>query len=488
MGILSFLSPTQYAPGSSMVPKFSVRNLGLANEAYVTFNLRVMDSSNSVVYNINKVVQNFGGGETDTITFPPCPLIHANSQYKIRLSVTQPGDNNAVNDSLKANVSTYELINKKYVLLEMGSVTWCPHCPPAATTVENMLAAGNLMAVIAYHGAYGDPFNNPVSNDRLAYYNILGFPTAYFDGVLHHTGSSSSSALYPGLYQQRAGVKTPFDLKVYGTLTSNNGNLNVVIRKVAPIANPNLVLRVFLTESNISHNWQNLTQVHHVARMNLTASAGYAIDMVNNAILNIPLGFNKNAAWNTANCEIIAFLQDTVTREVFQVDKVKLTSLAILPVQEINGFIRYDNQANSPLGGVTVRLMLGPVILSTTTTDESGYYSFYDVLPGTYTLRCSSDKTWGGANSVDALLILKHFTGISVLNPLRLTAGDIDASSNVNSLDALNISKRFVGLIDNFSKGDWIFDNPAVTIADYQDMMLNIKGICRGDVNGSYNP
>jgi hypothetical protein len=132
--------------------------------------------------------------------------------------------------------------------------------------------------------------------------------------------------------------------------------------------------------------------------------------------------------------------------------------------------------------------MQGPFVIHTTLTDGNGFYSFSNLVPGNYSIHCSSSKDWGGANSVDALLILKQFTGMNLLNPLRLSACDIDASSNVNAIDALTVSKRFVGLINSFTKGDWIFDNPWVSLSANQDAMMNIKGICRGDVNGSYIP
>jgi len=488
VGLISYLGQGQYSAGTPFVPAFAVKNSGLSTENALPFTLQIFDSSDVLIYNSTQFLQNFSPGLTDTVTFPSYALPQANSLYKYKMLVSLQGDNNHGNDTLSGIINTFELISKKFVLLESGTVTWCPHCPPAAVSIAQMLSSGSKLAVIGYHGAFGDPFNNAVANNRLAYYNILGFPTAYFDGVISHTGSSSSSTLYPAYYAQRVNVKTPFDMQIYGAMTNNNGTLQVVIRKVAPLVNPNLVLQVFLTESEIPHIWQTQTQVDHLARMMITGESGMPIDLVNNVNLKIPLSFTKNAAWISGHCEIIAFVQDTITKEIFQVDKIGLNALTVLSPLIISGNVRYDNSVNSPLSGVTVKLMQGPFVISTTQTDADGVYTFHDVIPGNYALRCTSSAPWGGVNAVDALMILKHFAGINLLSPFRIVAADADASNFLNSVDALTVSKRFVGFISSFAKGDWVFDSPLVTVSANQDVQQNIKGICRGDVNATYIP
>ncbi|MEI6575811.1 MAG: carboxypeptidase regulatory-like domain-containing protein [Bacteroidota bacterium] len=485
---VAFLSPEQYAANTPIIPVFSLKNIGLSNEVAVSVNCQVLDSGNAIIYNQSQLLQNFAAGTLDTVSFPAYLLPQSNCVYKVRMNVTQPGDLNPSNDSVSGFVNTFEMISRKFVLLELGTVTWCPHCPPAAVTVENMLNSGDKLAVICYHGAYGDPFNSILADNRLAYYNIQGFPTAEFDGVISHSGSSISNTLYPGYYQQRLNLKTPFDLQLYGSIVNNNGSIHVIIRKAAPIVNPRLVLRVFLTESSIPFVWQTQTQIQHLARMMISGNSGVIVDLVNNSLVNIPLDFTKSASWINNNCEIIAFVQDSVTKEVFQTQKLGLNSLTPLTLQTINGFVRYDNLANTPLSGIVVKLMQGPFVIASTTSDASGYYSFPDVIPGKYSLRCSANKVWGGANSIDALLILKQYAGLSSLSPLRVTACDIDGAGNINSMDALALSRRFVGLANSFPKGDWVFDSPTVYVTATEDAIVMIKGICRGDVNGSYIP
>ncbi|MCX6271777.1 MAG: PKD domain-containing protein, partial [Bacteroidetes bacterium] len=171
------------------------------------------------------------------------------------------------------------------------------------------------------------------------------------------------------------------------------------------------------------------------------------------------------------------FCADTICRNV-----------AVNYVISIGGSVSYDNPTATALSNTTVILMSGTTVISTTTTDGSGQYTFGSLAPGTYTLSCSSPKKWGGVNAVDALLILKHFVGVSLLTGVRLTAADVDASGYINAADALFAMKRFVGLQNSFLAGDWAFEKPTVTVEGSGAFTVDIKALCVADVNASYNP
>ncbi|HRY33051.1 MAG TPA: dockerin type I repeat-containing protein, partial [Bacteroidales bacterium] len=94
----------------------------------------------------------------------------------------------------------------------------------------------------------------------------------------------------------------------------------------------------------------------------------------------------------------------------------------------------------------------------------------------------------GGINSIDALLILQHFTGLQYLSGLRLLAADVNTSNYVNASDALLVQRHFVELITTFPAGDWIFDEPAFSIGPEDILLINLYGLCFGDVNGSFSP
>ncbi|MHC1706968.1 MAG: carboxypeptidase regulatory-like domain-containing protein [Bacteroidales bacterium] len=155
--------------------------------------------------------------------------------------------------------------------------------------------------------------------------------------------------------------------------------------------------------------------------------------------------------------------------------------------KKISGFITYDNAANSPFPNCTVQLMSGQLAVSSATSSSEGYYEFNNVPPGSYTLNISYEQAWGGGSAVDALQILRHFVGMITLQDMRLEAANVDLIPAVNSMDALMVVRRFVGVIVSFPMADWVFENPTIVI-DQSDVQVDISGICRGDVDGSFQP
>jgi hypothetical protein len=183
------------------------------------------------------------------------------------------------------------------------------------------------------------------------------------------------------------------------------------------------------------------------------------------------------------------FLPYTDTITVSETNNVLLFNLLnlIQPVS-FGGNIQYDNDNSSPLGNVLVYLKNpnNEIIDSTLTTTNGNFY--FEALPGNYTFRVACNKPHGGMNAVDALQILKYFTGMDSLSTIRREAADVNSSASINSIDALLIAKRFVALISSFAAGDWYFEIPVVQITNGPNESFTIKGLCYGDVNGSYNP
>jgi hypothetical protein len=155
----------------------------------------------------------------------------------------------------------------------------------------------------------------------------------------------------------------------------------------------------------------------------------------------------------------------------------------------VQGTVNYGNTASTPLNNVTVYLKNNNgVIMHQTTTNTSGQYSFMNVNQGAYKVSVTSTKPWGGANAVDALLIMKHFVAMSLLTGINLTVADVDGSGYANAVDALTTMKRFVGMQSYFSVGDWSFQEFWVTVGPGQTITQNIKGLCTGDVDNSFIP
>lgn len=183
-------------------------------------------------------------------------------------------------------------------------------------------------------------------------------------------------------------------------------------------------------------------------------------------------------------------------------------SVTIDPV-DLQGTITYNNLSKTPMNNVTVRLQdNSDAVLGITTTDIAGRYSFATVPAGVTKIEVETAKDWAGANSTDALAIQRKTIGnpFGWWNPELFlnNVADVNNSGIVNSTDALNVKLRTVYLINSFGAGDWAFwdatnevnfskttpvvNNKAWLGYTAGTALLDIKAMCYGDVNGSYQP
>jgi len=155
--------------------------------------------------------------------------------------------------------------------------------------------------------------------------------------------------------------------------------------------------------------------------------------------------------------------------------------------ENLSGRLTYANGEETPLDGITVKLVQNGTVMRTTTTNEEGQYAFISVNNGTYEIVPESDKPWGGGNSTDAMLIMKYFTGSSQLEGLKNEAARVNDTGAINSVDAMLVMRRFTQSLSSFNRGDWVFTTPEVVI-DENLQVVDLQGLCVGDVNGSYTP
>jgi PKD repeat protein len=220
-------------------------------------------------------------------------------------------------------------IGRDKVVLEIGTGTWCPYCPGAAMGADDLIDAGCDVAVIEYHD--GDSFSTADGDARISYYNITGFPTAFFDGVLDYVGGSSSQSMYNNylpLYNQRIAIPSDFFMEIYGENTGgDNYSVSVMLDNVNGNTNPNLVVHLALTESEIAYSWQGQSELNFVQRLMVPDHQGTAVDFAGGNSQQIDLTFTVDPTWNLAHCELVAFVQDSQTKEIQQGIKVMIDNL-----------------------------------------------------------------------------------------------------------------------------------------------------------------
>jgi len=179
-----------------------------------------------------------------------------------------------------------------------------------------------------YHD--GDIYANAYSAARISYYAISGFPTAKFDGVESVVGGSSSSSMYSTyvpIVTTRNGIACDFTVEIYGESTGSTYDIILKLNEVATSTASNLKAHFVVTESGFPVSWGIATEANHVCRQMVPDANGTSIDFTSNPEILLSLQYTMDPTWVASNCELVAFIQDDVTKEVMNAGKVPLLQL-----------------------------------------------------------------------------------------------------------------------------------------------------------------
>ena len=220
-------------------------------------------------------------------------------------------------------------VPRSMVVVEVGTGTWCQYCPGAAMGVDDLLSNGKKVAVIENHN--GDTYANTYSNARNSYYNITGYPTAFFDGLLSVVGGSHTQSMYSSYlpkYNQRINVPAQITLSMDVTHEGLNYTAVVTVNKVGTVTPTDLKLHFFVTQSHILQNWQGQTHLEHVNRKMVPDQNGTLVSFASGNTQVYTLTFAMTATWPIADCEFIAFVQSQASKETFNGIKQGTVNLA----------------------------------------------------------------------------------------------------------------------------------------------------------------
>jgi len=275
-------------------------------------------------------------------------------------------------------------VQRNMVILEIGTGTWCTYCPGASNGADQLIAEGKNVAVIENHN--GDVYANNYSNTRNSYYAISGYPTAFFDGTTDAVGGSScpsgnAYSTYLPLYNTAYAELSPITLCFSGTNTGNNYTITVSVTKLDTYTGNDLKLHLVLTESHIPVSWQGcMTEVNFVNRLMVPDVNGTSVSFASNNTQIYTLTFQKDPSWDATHCELVAFVQDNATKEIFNGIKSPLNSLPA------SSFMLNDFTANITSG-------CAPVTVNFTTTQASNVTYNWTFEGGTPSTSTSSSPT-----------------------------------------------------------------------------------------------
>ena len=123
----------------------------------------------------------------------------------------------------------------------------------------------------------------------------------------------------------------------------------------------------------------------------------------------------------------------------------------------IHGQITYYSE-DKPVPNVTVNAY-GPYT-TTALTDENGYYTLSNLIPGNYTiLPVKNDPSLTELSSMDVSRIARYSIGLLELTDLEKLSADVTLNSGISATDAARVARYSIGLLSSLNtfNQNWIF-------------------------------
>lgn len=231
------------------------------------------------------------------------------------------------------------------VLAEIFTSTTCGPCASQNPYFDSWLknySNKSRVAVIKYHVWWPSPGNDPFywantteNSARTNYY----FPGSKYvpHGMINGTADGQSSAgTWIVLIQNSILTQSQFEIKILGNVDETSGG-NLTIKVTADnnaIPSGDLRLHVAVVESNINYTGPNGDPIHNfVMRKMYPDHNGESFTINPNETKTFTRIFSWNSSWNLSNSEIIAFIQNNDTKEVYQAAIRRANIYLAAPIQ-----------------------------------------------------------------------------------------------------------------------------------------------------------
>lgn len=314
--------PEIVAPWQIVSPEISVRNVGSQAESFDI--ICTISDDKSVVYSENRTVTSLGSGELYEVVLSQFSPPSFDTYFTVKVTTSLDSDMNPLNDQKISLFNTK--VRKRIVLWEGFTNTGCNSCATQNPTTELVITEegeNNILPIIYNINSPdpNDPFYlaNPIEiSSRRFFYNFLGVPHGYLDGV--------SSPLYPWQYNdleylvdERLDKFTTVDLSA---TFDDYKNLTVNYEVINKLAGGNYKLHAAIVEKNLHYQAPNgETEFNYVFRKMFPDALGTPVSLSEGAKGTIIIPFFYDYSWDPNELTFIVFIQDHLTFEVVQTTK-----------------------------------------------------------------------------------------------------------------------------------------------------------------------
>jgi hypothetical protein len=302
---------------------------------------------------------------------------------------------------------------------------------------------------IDYHMSWPgtDPFylaNTVEANDRRYYYSVGYVPYVRIDGIL----DGLSSGPWEQMMLDRYALDSPLTIDLSGEMTSAvDGSITAIVTNTSAAAVSGQ-LRIVLVESDIPYSGKNW---NYVMRDFIgEGTTGEAISLGPGQGLSRNAPFTLDPSWVRGNMTAVAFVQDDVTKEIYQsariffeLDQPELVYDGMIIDDSVggngNGHLDPGETASVSIGLANINPVTGTMVSGTlatadplvTISDDAGTWP--DIDPGetqhntadSFVIAASPNAPWGHDVTLALTLDANGSTGIKTLT-IRLPLGSPD--------------------------------------------------------------
>lgn len=402
-GAITALDIPTYFVGSADV-KGTIANVGSSDIVSFKINWQLNDgevNSDIIVGQDIAIGQTYDFTSTHTLTAEPG--VHTLNVWISTVNGTTVPDNDPMNDTMTKILRIPTQTVARLPFFEEFTSSTCGPCASFNNSVFNPFLVQNEeeLVYVKYQMDWpgnGDPYYTEEGGVRRGYYGVNAVPMLYVDGKNVATSFTGVNNAF------NASLATPafIDIDSYYAIDGNNVIIKGQFISYADLVDATLHVVVFegITTQNIASNGE--TEFHHVMMRLLPDGYGTSIESIQTGE---PFLFEHNVDMSTTNVEemddlqVAIFLQDNVTKEIFQAAYADLSGVGTGNLQ--NGKLAiYPNPVNGELISVRItatmnnnvrieiRNSIGAIVDVLNATTANGIYSFANIYsPGLYTIR-----------------------------------------------------------------------------------------------------
>ncbi|MBK8944161.1 MAG: Omp28-related outer membrane protein [Ignavibacteriae bacterium] len=250
-------------------------------------------------------------------------------------------------------ISAKVFSSERKVLVEIFTNSHCPLCPPAHSAIDNYLQSsnGSKIEFIYYHMIF------PYSTDKLyqdntedasaknnLYGNFSSTPQAFFNGK--HVSNSYGN--WASTFDNLVSEEGSFNILLSGNYTETEFSINAKITKTADVVENDLVLN-FIVVENVNYQGNNGISNHKNVMRKISDINGNPVNITLNETQEISATFNLDNLWNADELKIIAYLQSSSSKNVYQAESINYNELSLTNIdQKINVPFQFKLYQNYP--------------------------------------------------------------------------------------------------------------------------------------------